>query len=107
MCSSDLVEFLDEVIDREEFPATSVNDAVLLSALDLIVAHSVNAADGVILRSALNLQRALQAGGDELVLWTSDKRLARAALREGLTVFDPEEETMDRLRALFGVVEET
>ena len=58
-----------------------------------------NGTSAVILRSALALQQALQQEtADELMLWASDKRLGRAARSEGLTVFDPEVETMDRLQ---------
>lgn len=96
-----MIEFRAEVIDREGFSVTSVNDALLLSAMDLITEHNLNATDAVILRSALNLQRVLQEE-DVLILWTSDKRLVRAAEREGITVFDPEEGTIGRLHQLLG-----
>ena len=97
-----MIEFRAEVIDHEEFSATSVNDALLLSALDLIAQHNVNATDAVILRSALDLKDALQAEDDELMLWTSDKRLVRAGRLEGITVFDPEQETVGHLSQMLG-----
>jgi predicted nucleic acid-binding protein len=100
-----MIEFRAEVIDHEEFSAASVSDALLLSALDLIAKHNLNATDAVILRSALNLQQVLRETGDELMLWTSDKRLVRAAHGEGLTAFDPEEETIGHLHQLLGVSE--
>lgn len=59
----------------------------------------------MILRSALNLQQVLQEAGDELMLWTSDKRLVRAAQGEGVTAFDPEEEAIGHLHQLPGVSE--
>lgn len=94
-----MIDFRDEIVDREGFVATSVNDALLFSALDLVAKYNLNATDAVILRSALALQQALQQEtADELMLWASDKRLGRAACSEGLTVFDPEVETMDRLQ---------
>ncbi len=95
-----MIEFRAEVIDHEEFLATSVNDALLLSALDLIAKHNINATDAVILRSVLNLRPTLREEGSEVTLWTADKRLARAAQREGIAAFDPEVETMGRLRQL-------
>lgn len=101
-----MLEFRAEVIDHEEFSATSVNDALLFSALELIARHNLNTTDAVILRSALNLRQILQEGEEELMLWTSDKRLAHAARDEGLTVFNPEEETMGRLHQLLGVSEQ-
>jgi hypothetical protein len=53
----------------------------------------------------LNLQQVLREAGDELMLWTSDKRLVRAAQGEGVTAFDPEEETIGHLHQLPGVSE--
>ncbi|MDI6792214.1 MAG: type II toxin-antitoxin system VapC family toxin [bacterium] len=97
-----MIEFKAEVIDHEEFSATSVNDTLLLSALDMIEKHNLNATDAVILRSTLNLRLAFQEVGDELMLWTSDKRLVRAAQGEGIISFNPEEETIDRLHQLLG-----
>ena len=94
-----MIEFRNEVIDQEEFVTTSVNDSLLFSALDLIAKYSLNATDAVILRSALILRQALT---EDLTLWASDRRLGRAAQDEGLVVFDPEGETMDRLHQLLG-----
>lgn len=101
-----MIEFKAEVIEREEFLAASVNDELLLSALELISRHNINATDAAILRSVLNLQQALQSADGELMLWSSDKRLVRAAQAEGITAFDPEEETIDHLRQLLGISEE-
>lgn len=41
--------------------------------------------------------------GEDLVFLTSDKRLARAAQSEGLTVFNPEEGTIEQLYGLLGI----
>lgn len=95
-----MIEFKNEVIDREEFITTSVNDSLLLSALDLISKHNLNATDAIILRSALVLH---QTFAEDLILWTSDKRLGRAAQDEGLLLFDPEEETVEHLHQLLRV----
>jgi len=51
-------------------------------------------------RSALNLRQHLQETGDTLILSASDKRLVRAAQMEQIDVFDPEQETAERLSAL-------
>ena len=101
-----MMEFRAEVIDHEEFSATSVNDALLFSALELIARHNLNATDAVILRSALNLRQVLQEEEQELMFWTSDKRLVRAAEDEGFSVFNPEEKTIDHLHQLLGGSEE-
>ena len=98
-----MAEFKAEVIDHEEFLAASVDDVIILSSLDLIAKHNLNSTDAIILRSALNLNQILQSQGDALSLWTSDRRLIRAAQNEGLTVFDPEIETIDALKQLLGV----
>jgi predicted nucleic acid-binding protein len=98
-----MAEFKAEVIDSEEFLATSVDDIIVLSSLDLIAKHNLNSNDAIILRSALNLNLILQSQGDVLSLWTSDRRFIRAAQNEGLTVFDPEIETIDALKLLLGM----
>ena len=98
-----MLEFRAEVIDNEEFSFTSVNDALLFSALELIVHHNLNSTDAVILRSVLNLREFLRRKGEDLVFLTSDKRLARAAQSEGLTVFNPEEGTIEQLYGLLGI----
>jgi predicted nucleic acid-binding protein len=101
-----MIEFKAELIAHAEFSTSPVDDMLLLSALDLIAKHNINATDAVILRSALNLQQILQRTEDRLMLWTADKRLARAAQSEGLTVFDPEVETISHLHQLLGISEE-
>ncbi len=98
-----MAEFKAEVIDQEEFRAASVDDILVLSSLDLIAKHNLNSTDAIILRSALNLSQVLQTQGDSLSLWTSDRRLIRAAQNEGLAVFDPEIETIDTLKQFLGI----
>jgi len=51
----------------------------------------------------MDIFQELEASEDQLVLWTSDRRLARAAEAEGIAIFDPEAETMDNLHKLLGV----
>lgn len=96
-----MAAFKSEVITNVAFQKSSVDDALLLLSFDLLEQHNLNSADTIILRSALNLQQALQLTNEALVLWTSDKRLARAAAAEGLQVFDPEIETIATLQTLF------
>lgn len=97
-----MLELNKEVIEDEAFSIASVDDELMLSALDLIAQHNVNATDAIILRSCLNLQQVLQGQGHHPVLWSCDKRLLRAAEREGVAVFDPEVETMAQLQTLLG-----
>src|SRR4051812_41037101 len=54
-----MAEFKAEVIEREEFLATSVDDVTILASLDLIARHNLNSTDAIILRSALNLSQIL------------------------------------------------
>jgi len=98
-----MINFRTEIVEHEQFSTMSVDDALLALAMDLIVKHNLNAIDAVILRSALNLQQILHASGDQLLLWTSDKRLVRAAQNEGLMAFDPEVETMSHLHQLLSI----
>lgn len=95
-----MLELNKEVIEDEAFSIASVNDELVLSALDLIAQHNINATDAIILRSCLNLQQLLQNQGHRLVLWSCDKRLLRAAQNEGVEVLDPEVETKAQLQML-------
>lgn len=95
-----VVELNQEVIEDEAFSLASVDDELVMSALNLITRHSINSTDAIILRSCLNLQRVLMSQNHRLVLWSCDKRLLRAAQQEGVEVFDPEVETRSQLQAL-------
>lgn len=72
-------EFVAEITDNEAFITTPVNDALILSAADFVEVHNLNATDAIILRSALDVQRALGEAGDTLLFCAADKRLVRAA----------------------------
>lgn len=92
-----------EVIQNDEFVTLDINPSVLSSALSLIAQHNINSSDAIILSSALTRQHSLQLTNDNLMFWASDKRLLRAAQAEGLTVFDPEIETLLHLQTLLGI----
>lgn len=98
--SQAVIELNREVIESEGFSVASVDDVLILSALDLITKHNINATDAIILRSCLNLQQVLQSQGGHLIFWSCDKRLLRAAQHEGVEVFDPEVGTKAQLEAL-------
>jgi predicted nucleic acid-binding protein len=100
-----MAEFKVDVVDHREFRKVSATDALLYASADLITKHNLNATDAVVLRAALELQDALQQDGDELILWTADARLIRAAEAENIRIFDPEVETILSLRNLLGVTE--
>lgn len=97
-----MTNFKQEVLESDTFSAIPVNDSLLRSSLELTLERNINAADAVVLRSALNVRDALRPSGADLMLWASDRRLVRAAMAEGLTVFNPEKDTIDRLRELLG-----
>ena len=96
-----MTAFRTEVIVSSRFQKSSVDDEPILSALSFIEKHNLNSVDTIILRAALDLQQELLLTNNDLMLWTSDKRLARAATTEGLKTFDPEIEFLATLEALF------
>jgi predicted nucleic acid-binding protein len=88
-----LTEFATEIVNEPAVRKMSVGRAEITGALPLIQAHSINATDGLVLRSALDLAGELRTSGNDLVLVTSDHRLLRAAPAEGLRTFNPEAES--------------
>lgn len=95
------VEINLEIVENDLFAATSLNDDLILAAIEFVQKHNINASDALILRSVLNLQQAMAPERDQLVFWCCDKRLIRAAKVEGVTVFDPEAETIERFNDLY------
>ena len=96
-----MIELNQELIEEEAFSMAAIDDAVVLSALDLIARHNINATDAIILHSCLDFLQTLAAQGNHrLLLWSCDKRLLRAAQHEGVEVFDPEVETKAKLHTL-------
>lgn len=95
-----VLKFQTEVAVNAEFMITSVNDQLLQDTEAFIFKYNINATDAVILQSALALQQTLPAAAG-VVLWTADKRLARAAQGERLVVTDPEISTLDEVQRLF------
>jgi predicted nucleic acid-binding protein len=96
-----MIELNQELIEEEAFSMAAIDDAIVLSALDLIAQHNINATDAIVLRSCLNFLRALTAQDNHrLLLWSCDKRLLRAAQHEGVDIFDPEVETKANLQKL-------
>jgi predicted nucleic acid-binding protein len=71
-------------------------------SLDFMDSYSINSTDAIILRSALDLAASLRARGDDILLISCDARLLKAAKAEGLTTFDPENQSIADLDALLG-----
>lgn len=100
-----ILNFRTEVIESEDFQTISAGDSQLFAAIPLLHAHNINGTDAVVLHTTIALHSDLKQTGEDLMLWTSDKRLARAALAEGLTVFNPETDKINRLHQLLGITE--
>ncbi|MGH9840786.1 MAG: hypothetical protein ACREEM_18570 [Blastocatellia bacterium] len=79
-----------EIINQSAVRKKEVDADLVNAALPIIIQHSINATDAILLQNALDFAAYLRVGGDDLVLVASDQRLLRAALAEGLTVFNPE-----------------
>ena len=97
-----LLEFRAEVLEDREFTTISVSNRLVVRAMDEIESHNINATDALVLRAALDLQATLSPA-DNLSFWSSDKRLLRAAAAEGLTTFDPEQDSLERLREILDI----
>jgi hypothetical protein len=94
--------FDEEIVRTAAVTRVPVTSRLITSSLPLILAHSINSTDALILKSALAIARKLRAGGDDLILAASDLRLLRAAQAEGLTTFNPETQDQATLAALIG-----
>jgi predicted nucleic acid-binding protein len=92
-------EFRAEILDNPESKIVSTTDALAFRAISYIERFNLNATDALVLRAALDVNSSL-AADDQLSFWSSDKRLLRAAVAEGLATFDPEQDTLERLREL-------
>jgi hypothetical protein len=97
-----IASFEAEIVRAADINRVSVTNRLAVSSLPLIVAHSINSTDAVVLKSALAIARKLRASGDDLILVASDLRLLRAAGAEGLGTFDPETRDQAALARLVG-----
>ena len=66
--------------------------------------HSLRSSKALILQCALDKANKLRAAGNDLVLVCSDKRLVRAAKREGLRTFNPENDSQEDLDIFINTV---
>ena len=95
-------DFTAEVVVPPEPLKLTPTRQQVLAATDLVVAHSINANDAMLLRLALDRAAELRAAGDDLILVASDHRLLAAARAEGLAAFDPETQSAADFDALVG-----
>lgn len=92
--------FEAELVRTRDITKVSVTRPLVTGSLSLILAHSINSTDALVLKSALALAKKLRKAGDNLVLVASDQRLLRAAQGEGMATFDPESQDNATLTAL-------
>jgi predicted nucleic acid-binding protein len=97
-----MTNFESEITRASAINKASVTSRLVTASFALIIAHSINSTDALLLKSALAIGRRLRAGGNDLVLVASDQRLLRAAATEGLTTFNPETQDQATLSALIG-----
>jgi predicted nucleic acid-binding protein len=97
-----LLNFETEIVHARNIDKVSVTGRLATASIPLIVAHSINSTDALVLKSALVIARKIRRAGDDLVLVASDQRLLRAAQAAGLTTFDPETQDQVALNSLVG-----
>jgi predicted nucleic acid-binding protein len=97
-----VVNFNAEIVRWTAVTRASVTTRLVATSLPLIIAHSINSTDALILKSALAIARKLRRAGDDLALVASDQRLLRAAQAEGVITFNPETQDQAALAALIG-----
>jgi len=68
-----LADFTAEIVRGAGIPKASVTSRIMTASFSLILAHSINSTDAIILKSALALAHKLRPGGDDLVLLTAAK----------------------------------
>ena len=92
--------FETEFIERDEMEQIFPTEDQMTDSWDLIEKHSLNSTDAILLQCALDRVNELRIAGDNLVLVSSDKRLIRAAMIEGLLTFNPETDSQAALDVL-------
>jgi hypothetical protein len=95
-----LLDLNAEIVAAAVVQKLVADNSLVADDLALIIRHSINATDAILLRSALDVAAILRMQGDDLILLASDHRLLRAAQTEGLLIFNPEANTTADLDAL-------
>jgi predicted nucleic acid-binding protein len=81
----------------------SVSDDLVWKSLPLIEQYSINATDAIILRCALNMADTIRPFGHDLVLVTSDIRLANSAQSSKLVIWNPEKDDQSSLEKMISI----
>lgn len=97
-----LINLEGEIVQSLSKHLLSFNNSLVTNALPLIVKHSINATDAILLRLAIDVSQLLRGQGNDLVLVASDQRLLRAAQAERLITFNPETQDQPTLAKLIG-----
>lgn len=97
-------KFEAEVVNHAEVVQLEATSNQKIAARKLIAAHALNSSDALILQCALDEANNLRAAGNDLVLVCSDKRLVRAAKREELRTFNPENDSQEHLDIFINTV---
>jgi hypothetical protein len=97
-----MADFVAEIVAPAYPIKVPADDARVFVAFPLIETYSLNAADAILHRSALDLAGELQAEGDDVVVISSDLWLLRASQAERLTTFNPEVQSIADLDAILG-----
>ena len=84
------IDFQLEVIESNTLRGLRTTLPLILDALDLISAHSINGSDAIFLQVAIEVATELRANQNDLVIVASDARLIRATHREDMSAFNPE-----------------
>lgn len=92
----------EEVIDNDDFVVLEVNASAIVTGIDLIKRHSLNASDAAILVTFLRYAE-LEVGRSVCVLVCTDQRFIRAAEAEGLRTINPETLSADDVPALLAL----
>lgn len=78
-----LFEFHQEIVNSSSVNWIGMTDALVLASFTLILTHSINSTDAVLLRAATERASILRGSGDDVVVVASDQRLSGRRLPKG------------------------
>ncbi|MGQ9626508.1 MAG: type II toxin-antitoxin system VapC family toxin [Anaerolineae bacterium] len=76
--------------DSTRMQPLPISDEAVERSLVLLLRHNLNASDALYLQQVLDWQAKHEGERDKIALVSTDRRLLRAAEKEGLLTFDPE-----------------
>ncbi|MDQ2731500.1 MAG: hypothetical protein M3Y56_07565 [Armatimonadota bacterium] len=92
------IQVMSEIVDEDDFQLHTATDDLVRDSLSLIEQYSINATDALVLCSAVQVANDLRSEGHDLVLIASDVRLLQAGRAEGLSIFNPETDSLPQLQ---------